>query len=160
MLDIDRFKEVNDTYGHAHGDQCLRQLAAILTHQLRQERDFLARLGGEEFAVILQDIDAPQALVLAERLRACVAAVPITHARLGHTHPLTVSIGAAVWEAASGQACKPEALQQLADECLYEAKNAGRNQVVCRRFGEVTAGLPPPGLLPALPLALLPPDPA
>ena len=160
LLDIDRFKEVNDTYGHAHGDQCLRQLAAILTHQLRQERDFLARLGGEEFAVILQDIDAPQALVLAERLRACVAAVPITHARLGHTHPLTVSIGAAVWEAASGQACKPEALQQLADECLYEAKNAGRNQVVCRRFGEVTAGLPPPGLLPALPLALLPPDPA
>ena len=143
LLDIDRFKEVNDTYGHAHGDLCLRQLAAILTHQLREERDFLARLGGEEFAVILLDIDAPQTVALAERLRACVAAVPITDPRLGETHPLTVSIGAAVWEAASGQPCEPEALQQLADECLYEAKNAGRNQVVCRRFGEASAAPPP-----------------
>jgi diguanylate cyclase (GGDEF)-like protein len=157
LLDIDRFKEVNDTYGHAHGDQCLRQLAAILTHQLRQERDFLARLGGEEFAVILQDIDVTQAQVLAERLRACVAAVPITHARLGHTHPLTVSIGAAVWEAGSGQSCNPEALQQLADDCLYEAKNAGRNQVVCRRFGEMGAGLPVQVFPPPAPQG--PPDP-
>jgi diguanylate cyclase (GGDEF)-like protein len=142
LLDVDHFKDVNDTYGHGHGDQCLRQLATILTHQLRQERDFLARLGGEEFAVILLDIDAPQTLLLAERLRASVAAVPITHARLGHTHPLTVSIGAAVWEASAGEPCDPEALQQLADECLYEAKNAGRNQVVCRRFGVATTGSP------------------
>jgi diguanylate cyclase (GGDEF)-like protein len=79
---------------------------------------------------------------LAERLRASVAAVPISHARLGHTHPLTISIGAAVWEASAGEPCEPEVLQQLADDCLYEAKNAGRNRVVCRRFGVATAGSP------------------
>jgi diguanylate cyclase (GGDEF)-like protein len=136
LLDIDRFKEVNDTYGHAHGDDCLRQLAEILTLQLRQERDFLARLGGEEFAVILLDNSLDQVRAIAERLRSSVAAMPITHARLGSSHPLTVSIGAAVWEASSGLVCQAEDLQHLADDCLYLAKNNGRNQVVCHRLGE------------------------
>ncbi|MEB3254978.1 MAG: GGDEF domain-containing protein [Synechococcaceae cyanobacterium] len=144
LLDIDRFKEVNDTYGHAHGDHCLRQMAAVLTHQLRHERDFLARLGGEEFAVILFDIDTRQTQTIAERLRACVAALPITHASLGQTHPLTVSIGAAVWQAGSGPLCEAEELQQLADACLYEAKNGGRNRVVCRRVGDTVLGGPIP----------------
>lgn len=136
LLDIDRFKEVNDTYGHAHGDHCLRQLAEILSLQLRQESDFLARLGGEEFAVILLDNNLDQVRVIAERLRACVAAVPITHARLGYSHALTVSIGGAIWEASSGVACQAEDLQHLADDCLYLAKNSGRNRVVCHRLGE------------------------
>ncbi|MFN9620617.1 MAG: diguanylate cyclase domain-containing protein [Synechococcaceae cyanobacterium] len=144
LVDIDRFKQVNDTYGHGHGDHCLRQMALVLTHQLRHERDFLARLGGEEFAVILLDVDSRQTLSIAERLRACVAALPITHARLGETHPLTVSIGAAVWEAGSGPLCEAEELQHLADACLYEAKNGGRNRVVCRRVGETVVGGPIP----------------
>ena len=141
LLDIDRFKEVNDTYGHAHGDHCLRQLAEILSMQLREDSDFLARLGGEEFAVILLDNNLDQVRVVAERLRACVAAVPITHARLGTSHPLTISIGGAVWEASSGVTCQSEDLQHLADDCLYQAKNSGRNQVVCHRFGDP---FPPP----------------
>jgi diguanylate cyclase (GGDEF)-like protein len=144
LLDVDRFKEVNDTYGHAHGDHCLRQLAAVLSHQLRQERDFLARLGGEEFAVILLDVDARRSQAIAERLRACVAALPIIHERLGQTHPLTVSIGGAVWEAGSGRHCEAEELQHLADACLYEAKHGGRNRVVCRRVGEAVVGGPIP----------------
>jgi GGDEF domain-containing protein len=73
-----------------------------------------------------------------------VAALPITHARLGETHPLTVSIGAAVWEAGSGPLCEAEELQHLADACLYEAKNGGRNRVVCRRVGETVVGGPIP----------------
>ncbi len=68
----------------------------------------------------------------------------ITHDRLGETHPLTVSIGAAVWEAGSGQLCEAEELQRLADACLYEAKNGGRNRVVCRRVGEMVSGAPIP----------------
>jgi diguanylate cyclase (GGDEF)-like protein len=140
LLDIDCFKEVNDTYGHAHGDHCLRELAGTLSHQLRQERDFLARLGGEEFAVILLDNNADRVQAIAERLRACVAAVPITDARLARSHPLTISVGGAIWEASSGVVCEAEDLQHLADDCLYEAKRRGRNQVVCHRLA---AGPPP-----------------
>jgi diguanylate cyclase (GGDEF)-like protein len=145
LLDIDRFKEVNDTYGHAHGDHCLRQLAEILSVQLHHDSDFLARLGGEEFAVILLDHNLEQVQVLAERLRACVAAVPITHARLGTSHPLTVSIGGAVWDVSSGVACQADDLQHLADDCLYQAKNSGRNRVVCHRFGDPFPPPPPAG---------------
>ncbi len=142
LLDIDHFKDVNDTYGHAHGDHCLRQLAGILTTQLRQQRDFLARLGGEEFAVILLDNNAEQVRAIAERLRLSVAAVPINHSRLDQSHSLTVSIGGAIWEASSGLACEAEDLQHLADECLYEAKRRGRNRVVCHRLADQQ----PPGL--------------
>jgi diguanylate cyclase (GGDEF)-like protein len=142
LLDIDHFKDVNDTYGHAHGDHCLRQLAGILTTQLRQQRDFLARLGGEEFAVILLDNNAEQVLAIAERLRLSVASVPISNARLDQSHALTVSIGCAIWEASSGVACEAEDLQHLADDCLYEAKRRGRNRVVGQRLADV----PSPGL--------------
>jgi diguanylate cyclase (GGDEF)-like protein len=140
LLDIDYFKDVNDTYGHAHGDHCLRQLAGILTTQLRQHRDFLARLGGEEFAVILLDNNAEQVQAIAERLRLSVAAMPISHARLGQSHSLTVSIGGAIWDVSTGVACEAEDLQHLADDCLYEAKRGGRNRVVCHRLYE---GVPP-----------------
>jgi diguanylate cyclase (GGDEF)-like protein len=144
LLDIDHFKDVNDTYGHAHGDHCLRQLAGILTTQLRQQRDFLARLGGEEFAVILLDNNAEQVQAIAERLRLSVAAVPISNARLdpSQSHFLTVSIGGAIWEASSGVACEADDLQHLADDCLYEAKRRGRNRVMCHRLDEER----PPGL--------------
>ena len=140
LLDIDHFKDVNDTYGHAHGDHCLRQLAAVLTTQLRQQRDFIARLGGEEFAVILLDNNAEQVQAIAERLRLSVASLPISHARFEQRHSLTISIGGAIWEASSGVACEAEDLQHIADDCLYEAKRRGRNRVVCHRLAEQ----PPP----------------
>lgn len=119
MVDLDHFKNVNDTYGHLNGDAVLAELAAILSTGLR-ESDVCARYGGEEFALILPETTETGARVLAERLRAKVASA---------TFPgglkLTISIGAAATE-------EPSLFTQLidrADQALYAAKLGGRNQV-------------------------------
>lgn len=127
MFDIDHFKNVNDTHGHAAGDAVLKQLAVTIQRQLRTE-DIFARIGGEEFAVVLRGIPLNGAARLAERLRATVAALPVVHS--GRAIPVTISLGCA------GQA-EPEciddtALMRVADERLYAAKHAGRNRVVGR----------------------------
>jgi len=132
LIDVDRFKQVNDTLGHAYGDACLKEVGAILNSDLRRDRDFVARLGGEEFAVILPDTSAEQARQLCEMLREAVtrARVPAADGREGM--PLSISLGIAVWDPASGAACDGDLLQQIADDCLYAAKGQGRNRVVCR----------------------------
>jgi len=119
MVDIDHFKGVNDTYGHLNGDAVLAELAQILVTGAR-ESDLCARYGGEEFALILHETTEPGARILAERLRAKVAAA---------TFPgglkLTISIGVAATD-------EPALFTQLmdrADQALYAAKQAGRNQV-------------------------------
>ncbi|MEK6815633.1 MAG: diguanylate cyclase [Nitrospirota bacterium] len=127
MLDLDRFKEVNDTYGHPAGDAVLKAVVTILLSELRQG-DTLCRYGGEEFAVILPETPGGGAIVAAERVRGSVAAAPITIAWGKDVH-VTVSIGAAVFP---DDAKSPEALVAMADEALYAAKRAGRNRV--RRF--------------------------
>ncbi len=125
VLDVDRFKEVNDTHGHAAGDAVLAAVAARAAAALRGS-DVIARLGGEEFAVLLPGTDLARAAEAAERIRAAVAAEPIV---LGGALALdvTVSLGCA--------ALRPEeddgrALLARADARLYEAKRAGRNRVV------------------------------
>lgn len=123
MLDIDHFKRINDTYGHAFGDAVLKAVAEELSHGLR-EVDLLGRLGGEEFAVILPETDPLQALQVAERLRNAVQALAFTCAdgsRLG----LTMSIGAA--ERLPGE-MRLEDLLARADRALYRAKAGGRNR--------------------------------
>jgi diguanylate cyclase (GGDEF)-like protein len=126
-VDVDLFKRVNDEHGHAAGDQALVHLARTLRESLRSD-DCIARMGGEEFCVLLDDCDPTEAQGRAERLRATVAGTPL---RLdnGTELTLTVSVGLVVWATAS---CVPEAaaLLQRADEALYAAKHAGRDRVV------------------------------
>ncbi|MCA9624005.1 MAG: GGDEF domain-containing protein, partial [Myxococcales bacterium] len=115
-------KRINDDYGHRAGDFVLQHAVTLLAREVRAE-DVVARYGGEEFGVICRDTTAIQAEVLAERLRALVAATPFVHD--GQTLPVTVSIGIA--EGSSHESAG--ALVEAADRALYLAKEAGRNCV-------------------------------
>lgn len=123
MIDIDHFKVVNDTFGHAAGDHVLRHLATLMKEDLRKI-DTLGRLGGEEFAVILPGADSSAAEVFAERLRKQVAETPAVLD--AWTIPLTISIG--VTEIKPGDDSADDALTR-ADRALYRAKECGRNRV-------------------------------
>lgn len=125
MLDIDHFKRINDTRGHGGGDQVLAVFAETVKDCLR-EHDLLARLGGEEFAVLLPESDGYRAQRVAERIRAAVEAKPV---QLVDQEPLqvTVSIGIAVAEA---ERAEINSLLSIADTALYQAKRGGRNRVV------------------------------
>ncbi len=122
MLDLDRFKAVNDGYGHAAGDAVLRALAARAQGAVRAG-DVVARLGGEELGLLLPGADLARAAEVAERLRAALAALPVDAA--GHALAVTASLGCAVL--APGE--PPEALVARADARLYDAKRDGRNVV-------------------------------
>ncbi|MDO8140200.1 MAG: diguanylate cyclase [Candidatus Brocadiales bacterium] len=123
MIDIDHFKQFNDTYGHQVGDQVLRIVADVIKLQIRVV-DICARYGGEEFAVILRDSVTSQPLMLAERIRSTVYAYPFKHD--GVRSQLSVSIGVACFPADADNA---EDLIKNADEALYTAKRTGRNKV-------------------------------
>ena len=121
LIDADYFKRVNDTYGHAVGDEVLCQLAALIESNTRAT-DFVARYGGEEFAVLLPEVEEPDSPeVVAEKIRAAVAAA--IFATVGH---VTVSIGVSIAESADRDS---SALLKRADMQLYQAKGAGRNRV-------------------------------
>jgi diguanylate cyclase (GGDEF)-like protein len=123
LLDVDHFKRVNDTLGHAAGDEALQRLVAILREHMRGE-DSLGRMGGEEFLVLLPQADLAQATAAAERLRSAVEAACFD---LGAgAWRMTVSIGAATL--AEGE--QFNSLLQRADQAMYAAKHAGRNRVV------------------------------
>lgn len=123
MFDLDRFKSINDQHGHAVGDTVLRAVADACQAQLRSE-DLLARIGGEEFAVILPETTAAGALEVGDKLRAGVADLRIEIP--GGTLLLTTSVGIATL---SGSKRSHEELLSLADKALYRAKHAGRNRV-------------------------------
>lgn len=138
MIDVDHFKRFNDNYGHLIGDQVLRLVAQTLREHLKG-RDFAARYGGEEFAIILPDTALRQAETVAGHILLAISSRELTkrstHERLGR---VTVSIGAA--SARRGEAAGD--LIERADNCLYAAKRAGRNCVVCEDTPEPTAPLP------------------
>ena len=123
MLDLDRFKQINDTHGHAIGDAVLKHFAQLMRKSLRKI-DMAARVGGEEFAVILPGSDLAAARKSAERLREIVAKTPLVQD--GKTISVTVSIGAAVMGPGDSQA---DQTLIRADDALYRAKEKGRNQV-------------------------------
>jgi diguanylate cyclase (GGDEF)-like protein len=123
MMDIDYFKKINDTHGHAAGDAVLRDVAKALASTLRPG-DMVGRLGGEEFAALLPDCDQPAAGVTAERLRAITEGLSITHE--GKTLRVTISIGVS---ALHPRDTSIEQALQRADEGLYAAKRNGRNRV-------------------------------
>jgi len=125
MIDIDHFKKVNDTYGHAAGDAVLKAVAARIPDLVRAE-DTAARMGGEEFMAVLPDAGPEPALRVAERLRLAIAETKIADPAAPDGLSVTVSIGVA--SAKAGET--PEALMGRADAALYRAKQAGRNRVV------------------------------
>jgi len=128
MFDVDHFKAVNDQHGHPAGDDVLRQLADRALRGVRSI-DLVARLGGEEFVVVMPETDLNAGVMVAERLRQAIASEPFLIHAIGERRPVTISIGVAV--AASGDTV--DTLLQRADDALYEAKNAGRNKVVAEK---------------------------
>ena len=127
MIDIDFFKRVNDTYGHAAGDEVLRTVAGIIKDTLR-ESDIPSRYGGEEFAVLLPFTKLEEARIVGERLRAAVesAPIPINQDSLdAQTINVTISMGLAEYDKQE----TGEVLFERADKALYEAKTGGRNRV-------------------------------
>ncbi|HEY2132024.1 MAG TPA: PleD family two-component system response regulator [Acetobacteraceae bacterium] len=123
MIDVDHFKSINDRWGHPVGDEALRAIAETLRRRIRVF-DSIARYGGEEFAVVMPGTDSSEATRAAERLRSAIEEL-VFHPEPGLRHPLTVSIGIAGSNRAD---VTPEQLLHAADQALYEAKHAGRNQ--------------------------------
>lgn len=126
MIDVDHFKRINDTHGHAVGDEALRAVTVACAQNLR-ENDLFGRLGGEEFAAVLPETSGGSALLVAERLRQAVAAA-VAGSQQGEVH-FTVSIG--VTSLLPGETTI-EALLRRSDDALYAAKGEGRNRVVSR----------------------------
>lgn len=129
LLDVDHFKDVNDTYGHLVGDEVLREVANRLRNCLRSY-DSLGRYGGEEFLVVLPNIQRKQAESLAQRIRRTIAGTPV---RVGEVAvSITLSQGIATWDRPRKSPADP--LIGAADRALYAAKNAGRDAVRRVRF--------------------------
>jgi diguanylate cyclase (GGDEF)-like protein len=128
LLDVDRFKVINDTYGHLTGDEVLKEIAHTLKSMLR-EYDLAGRFGGEEFALLLPQTRAPDAFRIAERVRSAIAGLPIIApgATGGERVHVTVSIGVAALDGGSKR--EYAELMAAADAALYRAKGCGRDQV-------------------------------
>jgi|CXWL01.1.fsa_nt_gi diguanylate cyclase (GGDEF)-like protein len=133
MADVDHFKDFNDAYGHPQGDVCLRTIAAVLRAHGRRAGDLVARLGGEEFAILLPDMMPAVSEELAGRLLEAMAneRVPHAAASLG---VVTLSLGVATVGGSALASTTPNGLVEQADAALYEAKAAGRNRMVARRI--------------------------
>ena len=131
MIDVDFFKNLNDNYGHAAGDVCLKQVAQSLKNTVRRSADSIARYGGEEFVAILPDITHDDALAVAEKLRENVARLEIRNpTQANKNNSVTVSLGVATVQPLKG--FNEDAILKLADKALYEAKQSGRNRVCGR----------------------------
>jgi two-component system cell cycle response regulator len=127
MFDIDHFKSVNDQYGHPGGDDALRQIADRTLRGVRSI-DLVARLGGEEFLVVMPETTLDAAVHVADRLRCSVADEPFLIHSIGQRRPITISAGVAI--ARPGDTV--DTLLQRADDALYQAKNSGRNKVIAQ----------------------------
>ncbi len=129
MIDVDYFKAYDDSYGHAAGDQVLRQVATTLKAQMKRPGDYICRYEGEEFIALLSDLDAKGAVQVAEMLRKTVEGLAIVHCRSKISNYITISVGVVVASVPAYANTSPRVLVKLADKMLYEAKEKGRNQV-------------------------------
>jgi diguanylate cyclase (GGDEF)-like protein len=125
LLDLDRFKAVNDTHGHLCGDAVLREVSNRLRHSIRRE-DLFARYGGEEFALVLVETVHEQAVEVAERIRGTIANKPFWYESV----PLNVTVSVGVASTKGGEKTTAVDLLRHADQMLYQAKKNGRNCVV------------------------------
>ena len=135
MIDVDRFKGFNDTYGHSAGDAALQHVAARMA-TISRKSDFVARFGGEEFVAILPETPLPDAVQFAEKLRLAIASTPLSISGC----PLSVTISLGVASIPHSRFETPEALVRAADQALYRAKKNGRNRVDVERRRERPAG--------------------
>jgi diguanylate cyclase (GGDEF)-like protein len=126
ILDVDHFKAFNDGYGHIAGDECLKQIADIFQTHLNRTSDLAARYGGEEFAGIMPETEHSGTILLAEQIRADVAALNIAHSKSPTGH-VTISLGIATLNCAGLKSSK-DAIE-ITDKQLYRAKSEGRNRV-------------------------------
>jgi diguanylate cyclase (GGDEF)-like protein len=127
ILDVDYFKQINDTHGHSEGDRVLKIVAQTIAAALR-EADVLGRIGGEEFAVLLPSTDEPAAQVTAERIRSAIERLRI---QIGDQEiQITISIGVSEYQLTEGLI---DSAMLRADKALYQAKHKGRNRVCCER---------------------------
>jgi diguanylate cyclase (GGDEF)-like protein len=125
MFDVDKFKSINDTYGHLCGDFILRELTDVIRTSVRKE-DLFARYGGEEFVVVLVESNREESVGVAERIRESVA----DHQFRFESTPIKMTISIGVASTTGDMAMTPSNLLRTADENLYQAKRAGRNKVV------------------------------
>jgi diguanylate cyclase (GGDEF)-like protein len=125
MLDIDRFKTINDTYGHAVGDRVLKEVAGRMAASCRSG-DLLGRIGGEEFLAVFADVTEAEAASIADRLREAVARTPVP---LGSGAALAVSVSGGLVALEPGSKVALSDAMSRADAALYAAKTAGRNRV-------------------------------
>ena len=126
MIDVDSFKQYNDTYGHVASDNCLRSIARVLAQSLSRTGDFVARYGGEEFVAVLPNTDENGARLLAEKLLRAVHDCKMPHKENTAAEYLTVSIGVTTGRVRHTHTA--DDFIARADEMLYKSKNAGRNQ--------------------------------
>ena len=139
FLDLDEFKRYNDTYGHARGDEVLRQVARTLDETFRRGGDLVARYGGEEFAVILPGVDARRAGLYAERLRRRIWRLAIAYAAALGADRVTISGGVAT--TTPGAIVAADDLLHAADQALYRAKCLGRNRIAMAGVERVTPAI-------------------
>ncbi len=133
MIDIDHFKPYNDHYGHGAGDDCLRRVAQALHQVPTRAADLVARYGGEEFVVLLPDTETAGAREVAEEMRAAIHTLAIPHAYSPVSDRITISLGGSTYRPRRQQpAIDAEALKQVADQALYQAKEQGRDRIVWR----------------------------
>jgi diguanylate cyclase len=124
LTDIDHFKKINDTFGHPVGDKILATVGNVIRSNCRKDV-FVARTGGEEFAVILEGASPEEAMAVAERIRRSLEQTPFKNSKTGVNYgPVTLSLGLCMADDAEG----PQELYQKSDIALYCAKNAGRNR--------------------------------
>jgi diguanylate cyclase (GGDEF)-like protein len=126
MIDVDHFKQFNDTYGHGAGDECLKQITRTAEGTLQRPADLIARYGGEEFVALLPDTGLDGAMAVAEGIRAAVAALGLPHAGSKVAPHVTVSLGVACVVPETD--VEPAMLLEAADAQLYAAKREGRNR--------------------------------
>jgi diguanylate cyclase (GGDEF)-like protein len=129
MCDLDYFKIINDTYGHLAGDEVLRTCVDLISSSFRQGVDWIARYGGEEFVIVLPETDLAGAILVAERMRERIAATPVNF--VGCEIDITASFGSVTLIPNHNDNVRyMEQVLNVADTCLYQAKNDGRNRVV------------------------------
>jgi diguanylate cyclase (GGDEF)-like protein len=128
MCDIDRFKQINDTCGHAAGDMVLENVAQILKKVLKRKTDFAARIGGEEFVIVLYDMAQENARDLCERIRYEIERMGSLEYHGSHVRPVTLSLGVSSQQPTAGSTAHQ--LLMNADAALYQAKRCGRNRTV------------------------------
>jgi len=142
VVDADHFKRYNDRYGHAVGDEVLKGLARCLSTGVHRPDDLVARVGGEEFAILLPDTDGEGAMRIARKVHEAVATLAVPSLGIG-AGAVTVSVGLATGHGSQREPA--EGLYRAADAALYEAKSGGRNQTRCApgQAGSGRSGLPP-----------------